>query len=81
MLPFGRAAVTPKRRVARRRAMRSTAIALVLLVAFTGVVATAPAAEAAPPNLPPGSGCGFFHWHNGDVVEGELPGYHYHHCF
>ncbi|HJQ93167.1 MAG TPA: hypothetical protein VJ874_02655 [Candidatus Thermoplasmatota archaeon] len=55
--------------------------AVALAFAFTGIVA-APAAEAAPPDLPPDhSGCGYFHWHNGNIVQGTPPGYHYHHCF
>lgn len=62
--------------------MRSTAIAFAVLVALTGVVAFAPAAEAAPPNLPPGSsGCDYFHWHNGNIRQGTPPGYHYHVCY
>lgn len=61
--------------------MRTTAIVLALLVGFTGFVAVAPAAEAAPPNIPPGGSCGYFHYHNGNVAQGQLPSYHYHHCF
>lgn len=32
-----------------------------------------------PPNI--GSGCSYFHWHNGDIKDGQLPGYHYHPCY
>lgn len=65
-----------------RLAMRSTAIALAVLVAFAGIVAIAPAANAAlaPPDIGNDGGCGYFHWHNGDVKRGVAPGYHYHHC-
>lgn len=63
-----------------RLAMRTTVIVLLVLVAFTGVVALAPAANAAPPNIG-GDGCGYFHWHNGDIKSGVAPGYHYHHCY
>lgn len=60
--------------------MRSTILVLAVLVALTGVVAVSPAAEAAPPNIG-GDGCGYFHWHSGDLLEGTPPGYHYHHCY
>lgn len=62
--------------------MRAYALALTLvLVAFTVVPAVpAVAAEAAPPNIPPGANCDYFHWHNGDLLAGELPGYHFHSC-
>jgi hypothetical protein len=59
--------------------MRTSVLVLAVLVAFAGVVAFAPAAEAAPPNIG-GNGCDYFHWHNGNVQEGQLPGYHWHPC-
>lgn len=59
--------------------MRAAVLALALLVAFAGIVAIAPTATAGPPDL--GSGCGYFHWHNGDVKNGILPGYHLHPCY
>lgn len=59
--------------------MKALVLAFVVVLAFTAIAA--PAAEAAPPNLPPGStGCDYFHWHNGNVQQGTLPGYHYHPC-
>lgn len=61
--------------------MRTIAVALSLTVL---AIAAAPieGVEAAPPNLPPGAtGCDYFHWHNGNVLAGETPGYHYHLCY
>ncbi len=60
--------------------MKTMTLVVTLLVLSTFVVATAPAAEAAPPNIGDDGGCGYFHWHNGDIKHGEAPGYHYHHC-
>lgn len=36
-------------------------------------------AEVSPPDLR--SGCGYLHWHDGDVKNGVLPGYHLHPCY
>jgi hypothetical protein len=61
--------------------MRAFAIALSVTVLSLGAVAAVPSVEAAPPNIPPGStGCGYFHYHHGNVQQGVLPTYHYHHC-
>lgn len=59
--------------------MRSATIVLAVAFALAGIV-LAPAAHAAPPDIPEDS-CGYFHWHNGNVLQGTLPGYHYHHCY
>ena len=58
----------------------SIAAAVSLAVLAVAVAPVPVAAEAAPPNLPPGYPCNYFHWHSGNVMEGELPGYHWHHC-
>lgn len=61
--------------------MRARILVLAALLALTAI-AVVPAAQAAPPNLPPGaSGCDYFHWHNGNVAQGTTPGYHWHPCF
>lgn len=59
--------------------MRAIAITLVIMFAFAGVVAVAPAANAAPPNIG-GGGCDYFHWHSASGEPGSLPGYHWHPC-
>lgn len=58
---------------------RRQTLTILITLAAIGMVAATPAVEAAPPNI--GGDCGFFHWHNGNLLEGELPGYHYHHCY
>lgn len=64
--------------------MHKTRFVLVLLVATTLAFAAAPVAEAAPPAVPGDigndGGCGYFHYHEGNIKRGELPSYHYHHC-
>lgn len=55
------------------------AILLATLLAL-GFLAAAPAVEAAPPNIPPGSPCNYFHYHSGNLQQGQPPRYHYHHC-
>lgn len=59
---------------------RKQTLVLLVTLAAIGMVAAAPSAVAAPPNIPENS-CGYFHWHNGNLLEGKLPGYHYHHCY
>lgn len=63
--------------------MNKTRLVLVLLVATTFAFAAAPAAEAAPlgpPNIGDDGGCGYFHYHPGNIKAGVPPSYHYHHC-
>lgn len=52
---------------------------ILLTLATLALVAGAPAVDAKPPNI--GDGCNYFHWHNGNLLEGELPGYHFHVCY
>lgn len=61
--------------------MRLFAVVLSAAVLSLGAVSVAPAAEAAPPDLPPNhGGCDYFHYHNGNLLAGQPPSYHYHPC-
>ena len=60
--------------------MRPAAVAIALAVLALAVAAPMASAEARPPDLPPGASCDYFHWHNGDPLNGVPPGYHFHAC-
>lgn len=60
--------------------MRPVLVAAFLVLSLAGLVGPAPAAVAAPPNIPSGYGCDYFHWHQGNAQQGQLPGYHWHPC-
>ncbi len=61
--------------------MHLVAVGLVVALAFAGTMIVPDAeAERGPPNLPPGSYCNYFHYHSGNIQQGQPPTYHYHHC-